>query len=98
MSLGKEQTFEPGTLIPRGLYIRKCETGLFNKQHFAKQADKERELRLALSEPKNWLSLYFSKEPTRQDLAKFMDELVLKMAHANYDTIDLENWILENLK
>lgn len=89
---------EKGTLIPRGMYIRKCDSGIYNRQHFAKLADKERDLRLALGEPKNWLSQYFSKEPSREELKEFFDELVLKLHHAGYETVPLEDWVHDEIR
>lgn len=54
-------------------YIRECDTAMKNKQYFAKCADKERELRLMLRDPKNWLSEFFGREPEMDEEAwKFM--------------------------
>lgn len=87
--------FEPGTFIPRGIYIRQCEARNYEKEYFANKADTERNLRLALSNPKNWLSLYFSKEPTKTDIVEFLEELAAKLSHEDYEVTTLENFIGE---
>lgn len=87
----KENTFEPGTLIPRGMYIRKCETGLYNKQHFAKLADKERNLRLDMMKPSNWLSGFFAKEPDKEELQVFAGSLIAHLERTGYDTSELDD-------
>lgn len=91
-------TFEEGTLIPRGKYIRECNIAMKNKQYFANCADKERDLRLQLREPKNWLSLYFSKEPVRSDIYELMNELVDHLTKMGLDTSELDDWIHVELK
>ena len=93
----KEDTFEPGTLIPRGMYIRKCNTGMLNKQHFANCADKERDLRLQMMEPTNWLSGFFAKEPDKEELQKFAGSLVAHLDKAGYDTAELDDWFMQHL-
>lgn len=92
-----DSTFEPGTLIPRGMYIRKCNTGMLNKQHFAKCADKERDLRLQMMEPTNWLSQFFAKEPDKEELQKFAGSLVTHLTKAGYDTSELDDWFMQHL-
>ena len=93
----KEDTFEPGTLIPRGMYIRKCNTGMLNKQHFANCADKERDLRLQMMEPTNWLSQFFAKEPDKEELQKLAGSLVAHLSRAGYDTAELDDWFMQHL-
>lgn len=95
----KENTFEPDTLIPRGIYIREFERGSVARstEYFAEQADKERELRLTLGKPKNWLSQYFGKEPDKEELHEFFTELIHHMA-ADYDMSEIDDWVQCNLK
>jgi hypothetical protein len=89
------KTFHTGTLTPRGIYIRQCESRHYEKEYFANKADTERNLRLALSEPKNWLSLYFSKEPTKTDIIELLEALATKLSHEDYEVTTLENFIGE---
>lgn len=93
-------TFEPGTLIPRGIYRRMldrciedptCLDG--NAEFYAACADKERELRLALRNPKNWLSQYFSKTPDKDEVHGLMTELLFHLNHYDLDTSELDDWI-----
>lgn len=75
----------------RGKYVRECDTAMKNKQYFAKKADEERELRLRLRDPINWLSEFFSKEPDKEDLQKFAGALVGHLERAGYDTSELDD-------
>ena len=95
----KENTFEPGTLIPRGIYIREFEYGSVTRstEWFAEQADKERDLRLQMMEPTNWLSGFFAKEPDKEELQKFAGSLVAHLDKAGYDTAELDDWFMQHL-
>lgn len=57
----------------------------------SKQADKERELRLALSDPTNWLSQFFAKEPDKEELQKLAGGLVAYLEKIGYDTYELDD-------
>jgi hypothetical protein len=78
--------------IPPGMYIRKCETGLYNKQHFAKKADEERDLRLLMRDPKNWLNMYFSFAHEKEEIVALIVALANKLSQEGYDVAELEDW------
>ena len=90
-----KNVFEPGTLVPRGMYIRKCDTGLYNKQYFANQADKERELRLMLDDPANWMSHFFRKERNHEEVLVLLNNLASHLQKAGYEVFNLDNFIGE---
>jgi len=85
--------------IQRGKYLRECEQGMFTEEavHFAKKADEERELRLMLREPKNWLSTYFSFAHEKDEIKEFMCSLSTHLRQEGYDVADLDNFV-EGLK
>ena len=80
--------------IQRGKYLRECEQGMFTEEavHFAKKADEERELRLMLREPKNWLSTYFSFAHEKEEISALVLELANQLRREGYDVADLEDW------
>jgi len=78
--------------IQRGKYLRECDTAMKNKQYFAKKADEERELRLMLREPKNWLSTYFSFAHEKEEISTLVLELANQLCREGYDVADLEDW------
>lgn len=76
-------------------YIRECDTAMKNKHYFAKCADKERELRLMLRDPKNWLSEFFGREPEMDEVIVLLEGIAERLNKENVEVTTLENFIYE---
>lgn len=87
--MSEVDVFKSGVLVPRGKYVRECDKAMKNKQYFAKKADEERELRLMLRDPTNWLSEFFSKEPTKEDIVSLIVTLSDHVQHMGYEFKEL---------
>ena len=85
--------FEPGTLTPRKKYIRQCDSGIYNKQYFAKKADQERDLRLMLDDPFNWVKHFFRKERDKEEVLVLLNNVALELQKAGYDVSLLDDAI-----
>lgn len=81
--------------IQRGKYVRECNVAMKNRQYFAKKADEERELRLMLRDPKNWLSEYFGYTHDKEEIVAFLEELSVKLGREGYEVSTFENFIGE---
>lgn len=81
--------------IQRGKYASECNRAMKNRQYFAKKADEERELRLMLREPKNWLSEYFSYARDQEEIVAFLEELAVKLRKEGYEVMLFEEFIGE---
>lgn len=97
-------TFIPGTLRVRGKYIRHLEAQLDGNDildyadEYATLADKERELRLVLLTPKAWMSQFFCKDRSHEDLHELFEALIGYMSKAGYDMAELDEWNEETFK